>query len=213
MDWKAKWGIAAVCASILAGVIVLPAAAPENRDGLCPVWAQDVKKVGYIDKTGREVVPPQFDRTRRFFEGLAAVERNGKYGYIDKTGREVIPLQFDDVYFFSEGLAEVERNGKWGFIDKTGREVVPPQFDRTRRFFEGLAWVTRNGKEGYIDKTGREVLPIRYESASHCANGLYVVSDAKKDAFYLLDANGKRIAEFDRQEEVRTRTITSPSGH
>jgi hypothetical protein len=145
MDWKAKWGIAAVCASILAGVIVLPAAAPENRDGLCPVWAQDVKKVGYIDKTGRE--------------------------------------------------------------------VVPPQFDRTRRFFEGLAWVTRNGKEGYIDKTGREVLPIRYESASHCANGLYVVSDAKKDAFYLLDANGKRIAEFDRQEEVRTRTITSPSGH
>ncbi|MBK7505883.1 MAG: WG repeat-containing protein [Bacteroidetes bacterium] len=48
-------------------------------------------KFGFLDNSGKEVIPLIYDDAFRFSEGLAIVEKNGKSGYIDKTGKEVIP--------------------------------------------------------------------------------------------------------------------------
>jgi hypothetical protein len=50
-------------------------------------------KWGYIDKTGRLIIPFQFDTADYFSEGLAAVGIGEKTGYIDKTGKFVVPPQ------------------------------------------------------------------------------------------------------------------------
>ena len=47
-------------------------------------------KYGFIDKTGREVIPCKYDYTFKFSEGFAAVELNGKYGFIDKKGKPLL---------------------------------------------------------------------------------------------------------------------------
>src|SRR5262245_32107903 len=65
---------------------------------------------GYIDRTGKIVIKPQFDGATDFSEGLAVVavhEGGYKEGYIDETGKMVIPPQFDKATAFSEGLALV----------------------------------------------------------------------------------------------------------
>lgn len=46
-------------------------------------------KCGYIDKTGKIIINPQFDMAMSFSEGLAIVRIGDKYGYIDKTGKYV----------------------------------------------------------------------------------------------------------------------------
>jgi len=68
-------------------------------EGLAVVPVGD--KWGYIDKTGRIVIKPQFDAAHPFTEGLALVEisppyESGRYysrrliiGYIDKTGKYI----------------------------------------------------------------------------------------------------------------------------
>ncbi|GAH30691.1 unnamed protein product, partial [marine sediment metagenome] len=80
-------------------------------------------KWGYIDKTGKWVITPQFQWAGSFSEGLAAVRIEGKWGwgYIDKTGKWVIEPQFNMASRFSEGLAVVKSEGKKGYIDKTGK--------------------------------------------------------------------------------------------
>ena len=50
-------------------------------------------KWGYIDKTGREVIPCKYDSAVNFREGLAIVYKSGKWGFIDKTGRKVAPYE------------------------------------------------------------------------------------------------------------------------
>lgn len=67
-------------------------------------------KYGYIDMTGKIVIPPQFDHARPFSEGLAGVETAGKNGYIDKTGVMIIEPQVDGSINFlrvwhAQGLA------------------------------------------------------------------------------------------------------------
>ena len=57
---------------------------------------------GYIDKTGKAVIPLQFEKAGSFNYGLARVQANdGKWGYIDKTGQAVIPYQFEYAWEFN----------------------------------------------------------------------------------------------------------------
>ena len=47
------------------------------------------KKKGYIDRSGKIVIQPDFDRAWSFVNGLAEVEVDGNRGYIDKQGAYV----------------------------------------------------------------------------------------------------------------------------
>ncbi|MGB9726533.1 MAG: WG repeat-containing protein [Minisyncoccia bacterium] len=47
-------------------------------------------KWGFIDKTGKEVIPFKYDYAYDFSEGLAHVGLNGKRFCIDKTDKEVL---------------------------------------------------------------------------------------------------------------------------
>jgi len=96
----------------------------EFSEGLAEV--QDANdRCGFIDKTGKLVIPCQWKSAWYFSEGLAKVQdANGKWGFIDKTGKVVIPCQWKDAFPFREGLASVQdANGKWHKIDKTGKVV------------------------------------------------------------------------------------------
>ncbi len=167
-------------------------------------------KRGYINKTGRLVIPFKFDYATDFSEGLAGVEVKGKFGYIDKTGKFVIPPRFHWGRAFSEGLAvavirRYDRNGKitfdkFGYIDRSGNMVIQPQGVEKEKwlsnFSEGLACVmiedkSGNIKFGFIDKAGRQVIPPQYDDAFPFREGLAAVTDAGK--FGYIGKSGKMV--------------------
>src|SRR6218665_1119163 len=76
-------------------------------------------KWGYIDKSGKIAINPQFDFAWEFQEGLAVIQfgdKNGfdKWGYIDKTGEIVIEPQFDFIWVGSGGGGGGGRRGGGG---------------------------------------------------------------------------------------------------
>ena len=91
-------------------------------DGLALV-EDDNEMFGFIDKTGKVVIPCQWKDAWPFSEGLAAVQDfDKKWGYIDKTGKVVIPCKWLEAECFENGRAYV-RDEKWYYIDKTGKIV------------------------------------------------------------------------------------------
>jgi len=85
------------------------------------------KKYGFIDRSGKTVIPPRFDLTYGFSEGLAAVQIGKRWGYIDTTGRMVIaPQEFSHVEPFHNGLAQVGTKDGVGYIDRSGKYVWGP---------------------------------------------------------------------------------------
>ena len=56
-------------------------------EGLAPVYRLGLW--GYVDKTGRMVIPPRFREAHKFSNGLALVLVGNSLGYIDKTGKFV----------------------------------------------------------------------------------------------------------------------------
>lgn len=101
-------------------------------------------KNGFIDRDGKVIIEPTFEKAYPFSDGLAAVQQNDMWGFIDTTGRMVIEPKFAMVGLFSDGLASFRANrltDPWGYIDKSGKVVIKPQFDVADDFQKGIARV------------------------------------------------------------------------
>jgi len=161
-------------------------------------------KFGYIDKTGKLVIAPQFFIAQDFSEGMAAVRveesPESKYGYIDRTGQMVIAPRFHQAGPFSEGLAAVETNARivgsqvvdiaWGFIDKAGVLRIPDRYHFAGKFSEGLARVAINLGMGYLDRDGKMVIPAEFTQVWDFSDGLAV---ACSDECVYIDRSGTAV--------------------
>ena len=94
-------------------------------------------KWGYIDKTGKEIIPVIYDSAWSFSEGLIAVEKDGKWGYLDRTGNVIVPLEYDSAGDFNEGLAVVQKNGKWSILQAITTKNIEVTFGATRYVLNG----------------------------------------------------------------------------
>lgn len=131
-------------------------------------------KVGFINRSGKEIVSPKYAVAYDFSEGMALVNDSayynedygwvgGHWGYIDQTGKEVIPMIYDEAEPFYDGLALVEKDKQKMFVDKTGKEVLKLNFENASGFSNGVAVVVKSYKFGAIDKSGNLVIPLIYD--------------------------------------------------
>jgi hypothetical protein len=129
-------------------------------EGLAVV-ANESDKHGFIDKTGKLVIPFLFEHNfegaylyEGFSEGIAAVCEDGKFGYIDEKGNYVIEPVYDYAGRFNDGAALVVADGFYGYIDKTGKYIIKPQFAYASSFRNGYAFVRKPDIENYEEIGG-----------------------------------------------------------
>lgn len=138
--------------------------------GLVGVETNDKWSYGFVDLSGKLVVPARFAAARLFTEGRAAVRiEDGKWGYIDRGGNIAIEPRFLAAGYFHGGRASV-REGPAGpltvpLVDM-GRAVIGDD-PRTRP------------NAGLIDETGKFVIEPRYDQIDY-RNGfdLWVATDS-----------------------------------
>ena len=146
-------------------------------------------KCGYIDFSGKEVLPPVYAEAFPFSGGYATARLGDKYGFIS---RETLSLKFRDYISigpYSEGLAHaqtLEGEGRCGYIDKEGKLVIPVSFAMCASFDGGLAPALKDfkGGWGYIDKNGQTVIDFKYEQAGGFRGGIARVTLGGR-SFYI----------------------------
>ena len=96
-------------------------------EGMCAV-ADDDKKIGFVDETGKLVILCRYVSHSYFCEGLVKVQEAETYkiGYINKEGKTVIPFVYRKGGDYENGLAMVSSdNGLWGAINQKNMVVYP----------------------------------------------------------------------------------------
>jgi hypothetical protein len=134
---------------------------------------------GYIDKTGKIAVQPQFDYAGKFSgSGLAPVKMGEVWGFVDRTGAIKINPQYTYATDFIEGpggwLARVaSADGgnanpwRWGAIGKDGAVKIQPQFTELGAFDSGGHAVVKVGENyGLLDGAGKLVVNPLYSRLS-----------------------------------------------
>jgi hypothetical protein len=135
-------------------------------------------KAGYIDNTGKVVIPPSFKVSSNaggeFHDGRMMID--GKY--VDRSGALILDdlLRSAD---FSSGLAAAIRRGEamWGFIDPSGKFAIAPRFPSSPKgeapSFQGnLAAIRVGDKVGYIERQGEFAVRPRFLDAGDFHDGM-----------------------------------------
>ncbi len=103
-------------------------------------------KWGYIDKTGRWVIQPQFKLryTSDYLNDQAEVYTR----YLLDSGR------------FRNGRAAAPVEGGWGFIDRTGKIVIPGPYTQVAGFYAGHAHVVNEHSERISPNSTKQVITL-----------------------------------------------------
>ena len=152
------------------------------KEGLASFKKAD--KYGFIDKTGKVVIPCKYDDVLFFSDGLCAVavtkqiedSTYSEWTYIDATGKTAINSVFEVAQNFNAGLAAVKRNGKWSWIDKKDKDVFGNDFQECQSFKDGFAAYKKEGFFGLINKSGKLILEPSYPVIGNFYQGLAMVS-------------------------------------
>jgi WG containing repeat/HEAT repeats len=156
------------------------------------------RKYGYLDRTGRLLIPGEFDMALSFSDGMAVVQigdfsRRARHGYIDAVGKRVIPLKLTAASDFQNGLAIVRRRGrKWRettlVINPSGQVISAVPYRRVQPFSEGLAAALTGDLYGFIDIKGCWVIEPQFDTVGPFTNGLAGVE--RGDWYGLVDNGG-----------------------
>lgn len=163
------------------------------HEGLAASQHPVTMQVGFMDKSGHWVFQLEgVESVGDFHQGLAYIQRNGKYGYINSKGEEVIATRFEKARDFSENLAAVKQDELWGFINPEGKVVVQPQFDGVSDFQEGAAAVMSSNSNGYITPDGKWLFnpkKLSAEALQPFSEGLAGVKKNGKWGFIRVSGN------------------------
>lgn len=109
---------------------------------------------GYIGRSGRFAIDPEFEAAREFSNGVAPVKARGKWGFVDMGGSWILRPTYDAAYTFKENYALVRQGKKRGFLEFNGnsrpKEWVEPTYDDAFGFAEGLAPVKQGDTWGFL---------------------------------------------------------------
>jgi hypothetical protein len=172
--------------------------------------------VGYIEPSGRVVIPPapyagrdSFSEGRALFfqyeEGHPLVS-----GFVDTDGRVVTRMQVEDLGRVHHGLATFTvlhpESKRWwlrepdratGFVDRDGDVVIPPRFRAAESFGdEGLAAACEE-QCGFIDARGRWAIAPEYDMVKPFEFGVALVTRHGKSGFVTTSGFATIPLQFD----------------
>jgi hypothetical protein len=207
--------------SSTSGVAPTPSSTPYSR----PRPTDNGTHYGFIDKTGKFVIPPKFLGALSFSNGYAAVNTLKGKTYIDKAGKVIFPpgqYETGDAGCSANGLCLVERYqeelggdsiyiaGKTyqaGYVNASGKLVIPLRHYEPRAggFHDGLALISQNVRS--LERQGEPILKYGYIDEK----GEYAVPlqfDAATDFKDGIARVGIKKVEPDPKQPGKTREVT-----
>lgn len=138
----------------------------------------------YDYMTSSMIVPEEirFDDATNFKNGVAAVQKDGKWALMNSQMEMITDYLFEDVLrdefntCINNGVIFVQKDGKYYMVNAEGSRIVETGFDDAYPFVsDGPAAVCMEGLWGFVDSQGSIVIEPQYEAAKSFNIGLGAV--------------------------------------
>jgi WG containing repeat len=165
------------------------------HEGFIRVGSYD--KTGFIDKTGKLVIPPiyKFDGVE-FSNGLVRLRKDNKYHVFNKNGKSIIP----EGYKFKtlrNGLVVAMKDNKYHILDKSGEIISPDHYDDIEFLSDSILKVKIANTYGLLDESMNTIVPVEYDDIRTYKDDLVAVSQGKKWGF--INKKGKVVIPIEYQ--------------
>ncbi len=169
-------------------------------NGLAPAKGNG-PKYGYIDRTGRWSIEPQFTSAYEFDRGTAQVEilhgDSYRKGLIGTNGNYIVRPKYTSLSPFNQyGLAVACLGGnpqRFTLINIHGENITTQTFRSIENFSEGLARVRKKDGYGFVNLAGQVAIDAKFDKASDFREGRAAVWENGRCGF--IDIQGNYIVE------------------
>lgn len=158
-------------------------------------------KYGFVDYTGLEVIPPQYDKAITFNDGLALVEKEdfGKKLLIDKTGQTIKDvsayrtIERTDFGFYKVSSSDYPY--RTGLLDSKGNQIIELKYkDLNFTGYQKQIRAVYGNRYGIIDLNEKVILPFNYQFVSNFSDPYYAVKQSNKWGYFKVD--GEQVIGF-----------------
>lgn len=160
------------------------------------------KKSGYIDTTGKIIIPLKYAECNKFKYGTATVWIGDFCGLIDKTGKILIPVKYSSINNEWDEAAvtvsvynKITEQSKYGLFTTKGKELLPVSYDEIGEIQNGISLLKQAKYYGYYLLGSKVIIPCKYDEAKNFTEGFAAVAVNKKWGY--IDMNGKVIIPFE----------------
>lgn len=190
------------------------------KEGLLGVVNKNAKW-GYVDETGKLVIPCKYDGISPFSEGFAVVASIAN----DKTSLQIINtkgetvarvknkvrLASDEPKFVNGRIPAVNADGQFGFVTTEGNfEKCSSKVKSIGKVDNGrFIFQNADQKYGCMDFNGNILIQPRYEELNFIPSGDKFLARVNK-TFSLLNAKGEKEREFSEYQQMHVGIGTFP---
>lgn len=149
---------------------------------------------GFVNESGEEVIPAQYEDANNFSEGLAAVKVDGVWGFIDESGAMMIEPQYEEIVggfisdrcVFQEGVLT-------GLIDAEGQIVLEASYSTINLYSNEYYIVTSEEKDetryGVIDRDSKLVVEMQTDEIYALTESGFYFTHPSQDSDYDVFCN------------------------
>lgn len=158
---------------------------------------KDDKSYSYYNSLGDKQFG-EYDAAGAFVNGVAAVQKDGKWFLIDNKGKEVSSEKYEDIILqangthLKDGVMIAKKDGTYK-IYRDGK-ASGNYSDADIITDDNMIAVCKDGKWGFVDLEGKEILAPKYKDAKSFSNGLAAVSNGEKWGF--IDTAGNLVIDY-----------------
>ncbi len=118
------------------------------------------KKIGLIDRYGKEVIFPQYDYLSIVANNALIVKENGVKKLINLQQKTILSYDYDEVKPINEQFFLFSKNEKWGVVTAEGQLLFQPEYEQIE-FFKDRFFKVRNEEHrwGLRKLNGEVILP------------------------------------------------------
>lgn len=152
-------------------------------------------RIVYLDTLGVLVIDngyepyPNYVLKGEFIDGIAIVQKKGKYGRIDEEDNTITKIEYDNIGLGKKHFP-AQKGELWGVYNSIGTVLVESTYQSLVAVDEEHLIASKNDTTGVIDKSGSIVVPFSFEEIMLIKDNLFLVTSKKKVGIY---ANEKLI--------------------
>ena len=156
-------------------------------------------KQGLIDKTGKQVIPCDYNSlipqssSKTLVKASNTENYKTNYGVVTTQNKLVIPIEFSNV-LIDGNLVAVKKDNKWGLMDAAGKELLPFTYSSFQLYTnDGVARVEDENKYGFIDLKGNWIFDKPKSVYTLYASAEKMIMCRVNNKYGYLDAKGKEV--------------------
>ncbi len=181
-------------------------------------------KIGFINETGKLVVPCKYYLFEGFENGYSIVaisvtETESKWGLMDSTGKETIALVYDYLDYFPafKVVSYTDKESfKAGLMDVNGKTIITPQYDALSMGVGAGLWsVSKDYKFGAVNLKNQVIIPFKFNFIGTFSDDIKMavaIGDVE-GKYGVIDATGKTVIPYEYEDAyISSRFILASKG-